>query len=422
MGPVKKILKTVCFIALFILCANGFRYLLIDDTESYTRLMMHEFYGQKNIDVLFVGSSHCYGSLDPKVTDEIFQMNTFNAGTALQALDASYALIREAADLYDVKQVYLEMYYLMMGNDDYQDREYLTETYIVADYMRPSLNKARFLLEASSPKYYVNSFLPARRNWEKLLHPSEVTALLNRKMSPAYRNYEPVNAYRSKGYIANQGAIKNGLLLDPAGFDRVDVSKKSEDWLRTLRDIISFCQKKGIRLTLFSAPMTLFQTAGLGNYDEYIAMIRDILRDSGFEYVDFNLCREAYFDQSADIFVDAGHMNETGAKEFSRVFADYFTGRIGKSELFYDSMAEKLAAAEPRILGISFLSSGDGMRKMKIVSSMPEGTAFEVRLINADGSSKVVKDNSREIFFELPQEEHGTMQILALGQTAEIEV
>ena len=422
MHLIKSSLKAACFIALFVLCGNLFRYLLVDDTDSYTRLMMHEFYGQKNIDILFVGSSHCYGSLDPEVTDEIFGMNTFNAGSSLQALDASYALIREAADLYDVKQVYLEMYYLMMGNDDYRDREDMTGTYIVSDYMRPSLNKARFLLGAGPSKYYVNSFIPARRYWEKLLHPAEVFSLLKEKASDAYRNYGPVGAYKAKGFIANQGTIPNGLLLDTAGFDRVDAGKKSDDWTRTLREIIRFCEKKGIRLTLFSAPMTLFQTVGLGNYDEYIETVRELLSGTGIEYADFNLCREAYFDQSADMFVDAGHMNETGAKAFSRVFADHFTGGIGKPELFYDSMAEKTAAAGPRILGVSFLDSGDGMRKMKIVSTMPENTAYEVRLIGADGSEKIVKDNSVDLFFELPQDAHGTMQILASGQTAEIEV
>ena len=75
----------LAFAVLFLLCGAGFHLLLVDDTQSYTRLMMHEFYGQKNIDVLFVGSSHCYAALDPSVTDEAFAANTFNAGSSLQS-------------------------------------------------------------------------------------------------------------------------------------------------------------------------------------------------------------------------------------------------------------------------------------------------------------------------------------------------
>ena len=37
------------------------------------------------------------------------------------------------------------MYYLMMDNDEYREREQLTGTYIISDYLRPSLNKLRFL-------------------------------------------------------------------------------------------------------------------------------------------------------------------------------------------------------------------------------------------------------------------------------------
>ena len=92
----RKIISSAVFIILFLFCGVGLRYLLTDDTRSYTRLMMHEFYRQENIDILFVGSSHCYEALDPEITDKLFQANTFNAGSSLQAQDASFALIREA--------------------------------------------------------------------------------------------------------------------------------------------------------------------------------------------------------------------------------------------------------------------------------------------------------------------------------------
>lgn len=39
-------------------------YLLMDDSQSYTRLTMHELYERadagEEIDTLFLGSSHCY--------------------------------------------------------------------------------------------------------------------------------------------------------------------------------------------------------------------------------------------------------------------------------------------------------------------------------------------------------------------------
>ena len=389
------------FCALFVLCGKGFHYLLIDDTQSYTRLMMHEFYHQKNIDHLFVGSSHCYAALDPEITDEIFRADTFNAGSSLQAQDASFALIREAVERFHVKHIYLEMYYLMMSNDEYKDREQLTGTYIISDYMTPSLNKARFLLEASSPKYYVNSFLPARRN---------------------YKKFSPFAGYRTKGFVANQGEIPGGLLLDTAGFDVIHTESPSSDWLKTIRQIIEYCGKKGVSLTLFSAPMTLFQTAGVGNYDDYIALVRSLTEGTSADYADFNLCREEYFDQTPDLFSDAGHLNEKGAETFSRVFASYFTGEITADDLFYASMEEKIAAAGPQILGLSYLDSGDGMRKLKIVSTLPSGTLYSASITDETGASRVLLEQSEEPFFEISQSDHGTLFVSADRISAEIGV
>ena len=424
MSILRKVLSSAVFLILFVLCGWGFRYLLTDDTQSYTRLMMHEFYRQKNIDILFVGSSHCYGALDPEITDEIFQANTFNAGSSLQAQDASFALIREAVERFQVKHIFLEMYYLMMSNDEYKDREQLTGTYIISDYMRPSLNKARFLIQASSPKYYVNSFLPARRNWERLLHPAEILDLLKKKQADPYKNYEPFAGYRSKGFVVNQGAIPNGLLLDTAGFDALHVENASVDWERTIREIIEYCGKKNVKLTLFSAPMTLFQTAGVGNYDDYIAHLRSLTEGTAAEYVDFNLCRENYFDQSLDLFSDAGHLNEDGAKAFSRVFGAYFTGEIAAEDLFYRSMAEKIAAHGSDILGLSYLDSGDGMRKLKIVSTLPAGTLYTVEFCYPGDSSQctTLKAEDADPFFEVSQEEHGVLRIYAGNLIAEIGV
>lgn len=419
MGWVKRVLYFIVFAAVFLLCGAGFRLLVTDDTQSYTRLMMHEFYAQPNIDILFVGSSHCYAALDPAITDEAFGANTFNAGSSLQAQDASFALIREAVERYQVKHIYLEMYYLMMSNDEYQEREQLTGTYIISDYLRPSLSKARFLLEASSPKYYVNSFLPERRDWERLLHPSEVVELLKKKQDPAYRSFQLLGGYRAKGFVANQGSIPQGLLVDTAGFDRIHTEEASADWLKTIREIIAFCEKKGVALTFFSAPMTLFQTAGVGNYDDYIALVKNITAGTDVDYVDFNLCREAFFDQRPALFSDAGHLNEAGAEAFSRVFGEYFTGKISKEDLFYDSMTEKIAAHGPDILGLSYLDSGDGMRKMKIVSTLPQDARFTVEFTDTDGNSRLLLEDSEEPFFEITQEEHGILRISADELTAE---
>lgn len=44
----------------------------------------------------------------------------------------------------------------------------MTPTYIISDYLRPSIDKFLYLLNASGKEQYVHSFIVARRNWKIL--------------------------------------------------------------------------------------------------------------------------------------------------------------------------------------------------------------------------------------------------------------
>ena len=85
-------------------------------------------------------------------------------------------------------------------------------------------------------------------------------------------------------------------------------------------------------------------------------------------------------------------------------------------------MEEKIAAAGPQILGLSYLDSGDGMRKLKIVDTFSGKALYSVTLKGADGISKVLKNMDPDPYFEISQEEHGTLLIQAEDITAEIGV
>lgn len=109
---IKRIVAIALAICLFIAGAEFWKYILISDSTSYTRLMMHQLYNpEDNIDVLFVGSSHVYRAFIPKITDKEFGAYTFNAGSSGQFMDGSLAVIKEADKGNDIKHVFLELYY-----------------------------------------------------------------------------------------------------------------------------------------------------------------------------------------------------------------------------------------------------------------------------------------------------------------------
>ena len=187
----KSILTLICAVTLFFACGVLLRYILIDDTSSYTRIMMHQLYNSpQNIDIAFVGSSHTYQTWVPSICDAGFGKNTFNAGSSGQALDGSLAMIQELNDYHNVEHVFLELYFGIADLEEYNKRTETVATYLLSDYMRPSLRKYNFIINASSKNHYANSFIIARRNWQKLFSPRYIVKLVRKKLTPEYRNYQ----------------------------------------------------------------------------------------------------------------------------------------------------------------------------------------------------------------------------------------
>lgn len=333
---IKSAFFSLMFCALFIISGKIFRYLLIDDTSSYTRITFHEMYNQDNIDVLFVGSSHCYRTFIPEIFDSTWGINSYNAGTSSQKLDGTYMVIKEAVRYYDIKHIYLELYY-NVAFATYKDRTEMTQVYIISDYLRPSLDKIQYLIHASSSDYYVNSFIPARRNWPKLFDIEYVKNLLIKKQSVDYKNYaytyvtRDTEWYAGKGYVANNNAIEGWNYFSNKNWNNVDFDDVSDDWMNTLRDIIAFCEKEEISLTLVSAPISNFMLSGIGNYDEYVELVQTIIYDTDVDYYDFNLCKEEYFPNTSTLFEDADHVNRYGAELASHLLADFINGNISNA-------------------------------------------------------------------------------------------
>ncbi len=421
-AKMKHIICFLLFCGLLVGTGKFFRYLLVDDTASYTRITFHEMYEQDNIDVLFVGSSHCDQSFIPDIFDEKLGLNTFNGGTSAQHPDGSYLVIKEAAKYNEIKQIYLELYF-GLARHNYKDRTELTQFYIIADYLRPSIDKTLYLLSISPKEYYSNNFILARRYWTKFFDADYVKDVLIKKNTNAYKNYEYISNgtswYYGKGYLANseKDAVRDWNFFDMRNPSTASLGDVSQDWVDSLEDIISFCEKKNIQLTLVSAPMSNYHLVrqGNGNYDKYITTVQNLIAGTDVRYYDFNLCKETYIPNSSELFKDAGHMNYTGAKLFSTLFADFLNGEIPENELFWDSYVEKLAHLEPTVFGVSYYDSqtdnDEALRHCEVIATPDMNLEYEIILSPAEGEPYKLQDFSANRFFTLQPDEHGTVTV-----------
>jgi len=385
------------------------RYISVDDSGSCTRITMHEFYEQDNIDVLFMGASHCYRGFDTDITDELLGCNTFNLGSSSQTIDVTYLLMQEAINNYDIEHIYVDLSY-NMSTVTMEDQSLLIDTYIITDYMKPSLRKTLFLLKKSSSDNYVNTFLVARRNWENIFDLKHLEKVISCKQTPDYTNFryvdDGVDRYAGKGFVESDSQITDGSFKDSFEKEDFSINKVNEAWMDIVKKMINYCDTHNVELTLISVPISSYRLSCYGDYDAYIELIEQIIFETGVEvaYIDFNLLREEYWADTSVYFKDYSHLNTIGAKEFSKLFCQYVNNEISYYELFYENISEKYESMRAVFYGIEYRepSEGDEYLSCHLVMNHPTEATSKITLVSENQDELLIKDWSKELDFQIP--------------------
>ena len=414
----KRIVALALLVCLFLGCGRLLRYLLVDDTTYQTRVMMHDFYNtRRNIDVAFVGSSHVKRSFSPAIIDEKMGCYSFNLGSANQGLDDSFAMIKELCARNRPDTIYLEIYYRIFL-EDYRNKESMTQTFILSDYMKPSLRKLEYIFSAVPKNQLANALIPARRKWKKLFDFDYIVDLVKKKRSDMYVNYhwddsEGLEYYVERGFFACDHGMSDKKLWNDRAYGKIKGVKpeKHPEACRLLADIINYCRRRGVKIVLVSAPQPEWTIVGRGNYQKFIDMMRDLAGQNGVEYYDFNLVRPEHFDTSClSYFRDFTHLSTSGAETFSRVFGDFFGGKLSREQVFYSSMADKLADEAPRVYGLAY-EKKKKRYKGYMISNRSEGVEYSIVAHPKDGEEYVVKAYSEDPSFEMSAKEKGKLTL-----------
>lgn len=411
----KRMVSAICVVVVLIGVWTGLRYIIYDDTASYTRVMMHELYSQKKIDVLFCGASLAYRSFDTKLLDEQLGVNTFNAGSSSQSIDVTYYLIKEAARTSEIKRVVLELSPIMaMYMDiDARDLSGMVSVYAISDYMRWSPSKLQLLLNAARPDLFINHFFVARRNWRQLGHIGALRKCVAGKNTSSYKNYEydflkhENEAYAGKGYVASTVRIKDGTFNDTYGSNAFSVDRINDDWYLYLDKIIDFCKNSGIELTLVCAPLSEYLVSCYGKeYDKYHNMLSKIAKNAGLAFWDFTLCKAQYLPLDAEDYQDSAHLNMFGAELFSGLFGDILRDDLSVDDLFYENTRQKLQERAPAVLGL--ISEKE---KRRIISNKENALEYEITIVPDNRERYELQHYVTNTEFRVREGETGTISI-----------
>lgn len=390
--------------------------------DDWGRILWHNFYEDDGkIDNIYLGSSHVYNDINPMQLDDINGQYNWNLASSGQLLNGSYYLLKESDKNNIFSHVYLELNYFCSVKDNFnldkdiiEKKEFYKENWRNTDYMRFSYNKFKYMLSITGIEKYIDTFFPFTRYRTNLDNWDYIRQTMEYKKVDTYWDFDK----NKQGYLWTMIEFldERRLYYQDRILDKNPIGEKSE---RYLREIISYCQKRDIPITLFVSPINELQLISTGHYDNYINQVKEIAKEYGIEFYDFNLTKEEYLDiQHGEYFMDIGHLNYKGADMFTTFFSNVVSGMESENEkYFYTSYEEKLQSTSPAIYGLYYRDS-DGFRTYHIASNRESSMEYRITLTSnpdeaGDIKQLVLQDYSENKTFVLSRDEHGSCTIEA---------
>lgn len=403
-----------------------------DDTVRWYRFLWHEYYADcGRIDNICVGSSHVYSDINPAQMDYLTGEYNFNLSSAMQSLNGSYYLIRQASEDNHLSHVYLELYYLCSTKDNFNDNLdpiclQLDKNWNNTDYMNWTINKLRYMSTIGSIEDCPTVWIPFIRYRDKLGDWEYIKNVVETKEKESYKqyvyeyDYSDGNGYtkfldQAYFYSTREYYEKDRIKKQERILSQNPIGELSESYLR---DILLYCKKEKLPITLFISPIDNLELISTEGYDNYITQIRSIAEEYGVDFYDFNLAKEEYLPVwENENFRDEGHLNNKGASIFTPFFYKVIEGNKGQNEkYFYSSYDEKLQYASPTIYGLYFRDAESEntvtndfgkLRNYTIASNRNTEMEYRVVLIPNESQRYVLQEFCYNKEFVLPQNEHG---------------
>ena len=408
------VLKVIVFCLFFTGVTQGINYLVFPAT-SYTRIQFHDLYekyDEENIDLLFLGTSHAYRGFDCRIFDEALNMESYNFGTSMQTVSASYYLLKEILKTNTPKTVVFELTYSCFNIKDRNPKKNV----IISQYMKPSLNKLEFLMNEYELEDIFYGLYPAYAFRENL-KAETLGETLQKKMSPEYLAYDPAATVSKTEWMEYKGFVYTDKALSRYGIGRMDPdpfveSNLDPKYLEALYKIIYLCRQKGVEIVFVTMPSPKASLLELGNYDQVCDYMNGIAEKHQIPYYNFNLLREDVLKLENLDFYDSHHVNGEGARKVSEVFAQILkekeAGTLNLQDYFYDNWSDVLATiTDVEHAYMSVTADEENYYLTGHAYSGVENAEYEYAfwlIDETDGSYKKLRGWSKVPFYAMPKD------------------
>lgn len=306
----KSFFSYTLYIGLVIICVDFTFGKLLSRIENnnqiyYPRLRWDDFYkaDKNSLDVLFVGSSHCYRAFNPLVFDSLTLKKSFNLGSSAQTPVTTLFVLEEAFKTQKPEIVVFEIF-----PGVWKSKNYSTSAKFNYEFIRSSDIRKKMLM---------SGFKDVKEAFQLNFLISRYKRIVRYGMKGLFRSSlkSPDFDYVSKGFVGTYKSNKSSFKEWTYNLDKIE--KKQIEYIDKIK---KFCADQDVKLCFVINPYNPDYLTKCQNYKDVHEMALTITK--GYKLIDFNML-DFSFDPNVD-FYDSGHTSYKGADKLTKYFADLY--------------------------------------------------------------------------------------------------
>lgn len=308
---VKKAFLKVCILVSILLVITISLNSIFIIKSNHRAKLIEGLYANTEVplDVVFLGSSHMNGAIDPNILWGQHGITSYNYATGGQPIDATYYILKEVLKVHKKPIVVVDLYYLGLI-DKYGEEGYVRNA---LDNVKFSANKVDAIVNCTPRSQWIDYLFPIFKYHDRW-----------KELGQNDFNYNSFNTYYQKGFDAGRTSFGKENTSDPSTTEMADLPPKSEEYLNK---IIDLSKKENFKLIFTNVPYDYNGTANSKSWGKEPAKVfnkvAEISKDNNIPFINYNKkIDELGFDFKKDMF-NLGHLNVFGAKKVTLNFGQF---------------------------------------------------------------------------------------------------
>lgn len=299
----KKAIRCIVFlIVLFLIICRVYNVLKWKDTSGeYVSATKQLYATEENlIDVVFLGSSHCYCGINPDILWGEYGFSAFNMTTSGQDKLSTYHLLKETLKTQSPQVVCVEVWGML--SDKHGVEGNVHRNMLAMKLSQNAIDLVKAYVDEEKQTDYILRWPIVHTRYKEIDKYDFIPY--------AYSEYG--RGMEMSYYIGWSTPPTEAINCDIVG----ELSDSNKEWLDNLYQL---SEEEDFELVFFVAPAML--TAGS---QEQINAAGEFAKERGIAFFDFNkLAADVGIDYSRD-FLEAEHLNARGAEKITKYLGAYF--------------------------------------------------------------------------------------------------